>query len=147
MNYKPYPFILNEENTHFKFLSTGKRGVVEKAITFTLIEDDVYNLALLDFDPLTQNYTDQNITDNGDMPEILATVMAIIKDYLSQHTHHKIYLIGNTLSRTRLYQIAIGKVIHQLQDLCVLGYYKAEWIQFEPNTPFESFLIVKISVD
>ncbi|REA61338.1 hypothetical protein DSL64_12905 [Dyadobacter luteus] len=147
MNYEPYEFILNEENTHFKFQSVGKRGVFDKAIAFTLIGDNIYNLALLDFDPIAQNYTDQNVTDNGDMPEVLATVMAIIQDYLNQHPERKVYLVGNSRSRTRLYQIAISKVIDQMSDIAVLGYYNSGWIQFEPNMLFESFLIIKIILD
>lgn len=147
MNYEAYPFKLNEENTHFKFLSEGKRGLVEKVVAFSLIDDNIYNLALLDFDKVTQDYTDQSVTDNGDMPEVLATVMAIVRDYLDQYPERKIYLVGNTAARTRLYQIAINKVIDQIHDLTILGYHNFEWIVFEPNVSFEGFLIVKINVD
>lgn len=147
MNYEPYEFIFNEENTHFTFQSIGKRGVFDKAIAFTPIGDNIYNLALLDFDPEDQNYTDQNVTDNGDMPLVLATVMTIILDYLNQFPDRKVYLIGNSRSRTRLYQIAISKVINQISDITVLGYYNSQWIQFEPNKVFDSFLIIKISLD
>ncbi|WP_149242370.1 DUF6934 family protein [Dyadobacter sp. 32] len=147
MDYEAYPFRLNEENTHFKFQSIGKRGVFEKAIAFTLIEDNIYNLALLDRDPVTQDYTDKSITDNGDMPVVLSTVMAIIRDYLNQYPDRRIYLVGNSPSRTRLYQIAINKVSGQIDDLVVFGYSNFEWTKFEPNRSFESFLIIKNNVD
>ena len=147
MGYEAYPFIFNEENTHFKFQSIGKRGVFEKAIAFTLIEDNIYNLALLDKDPVTQDYSDTSVTDNGDMPEVLATVMAITREYLNQYPDRRIYLVGNTASRTRLYQIAINKVADQIEDLIVFGYFNFQWSKFEPNRSFESFLIIKKNVD
>lgn len=147
MDYEPYPFSLNEENTHFKFQSIGKRGVFDKAIVFSQIDHNIYNLALLDHDPATQDYTDKSVTDNGDMPIVLSTVMSVIREYLNQYPDRKIYLVGNSPSRTRLYQIAISKVLGHLEDLTVSGYADFEWSKFEPNRSFESFLIEKNHVD
>ena len=142
MGYKPYSFSYNIENTHIQFQSIGKRGIFEKTIVISLIEDDIYNLALLDIDPLTQDYSDESVTDNGDMPEILATIMAIIMDYLNQYPDRRLFLTGNTNSRTRLYQIAINKVMDQIsKDLVIMGRYNQEWILFKQNTNFDSFII------
>ena len=124
MHYEAYAFSRNEQNSTFKFQSIGKRGKFEKAIVFSLITDNIYNPALLDFNPLTQDYTDDSITDNGDMPAILATVMRVIFGYLTDFLDHRIYLVGNTASRTRLYQIAINKVFPSTNDcINVSGYY------------------------
>jgi len=148
MNNKSYPFRYNEDFTQFDFQSIGKRGVFEKAITFSIISENIYNLALMDFDPISHAYNDQSVTDNGDMPEILATVMITIIDFLDRYPERKIYLVGNSKSRTRLYQIAINKALMQIKkDLTVLGYYENEWIAFEPNRKFESFLIGRNFLD
>lgn len=142
MNYEAYPFLPNEEKTQFQFTSIGKRGVFSKAVVFSFIEADIYNLALLDVDPVTKEISDTSVTDNGDMPEVLATVMAIANDYLGKYPNCSIYLVGNTASRTRLYQIAISKVIDQIEaPLRVLGYTSSKWVPFEPNRTFEGFLI------
>ncbi|WP_374756422.1 DUF6934 family protein [Dyadobacter flavalbus] len=109
MHYEAYTFSRNEQNNSFHFQSTVKRGTFEKAVAFSLITDNIYNLALLDFDPLTQDYVDDSVTDNGDMPEILATVMRIMIEFLNDYPDRRIFLTGNTSSRTRLYQIAITK--------------------------------------
>lgn len=148
MQHQAYPFVLNEQETHYKFESIGKRGIFEKAVAISKISPNIYNLALLDFDPTTQDYIDDSVTDNGDMPEIMATVMAIILKYLKEYPSRNIVLTGNTRARTRLYQIAIGKVIEDIQMyLLILGYKEDEWIPFEPNGSFESFLIARKSLN
>jgi hypothetical protein len=146
--YEAYPFVLNEGKTHYHFQSIGKRGVFEKAITFSPLTSVVYNLALLDFDLETGDFVDDTITDNGDMPEVLATVMAVIIQYLRQYPHRWINIAGNTQSRTRLYQIAIRKVFPDFCDiLSIQGYRNDGWFNFEPNVSFESFLIGWKSLD
>lgn len=148
MNYKSYPFSFNKEFTQINFQSIGKRGTFEKSITFSIIHENIYNLALLDYDPVKQDYSDQSVTDNGDMPEILATVMTAVIDFLNKYPERKIYLVGNSASRTRLYQIAINKVLSQTKnDLRVFGYCENHWIAFEPNRNFESFLIERNFLD
>ncbi len=146
--YEAYPFVLNEGKTHYHFQSIGKRGVFEKAIAFSPLNVTVYNLALLDFDPDAGEFVDDTITDNGDMPEVLATVMAVIIQYLRQHPHHWINISGNTPSRTRLYQIVIRKVFTDFSDiLSIQGYRDDGWFDFEPNVSFQSFLIGWKSLD
>ncbi|WP_353721835.1 hypothetical protein [Dyadobacter sp. 676] len=108
----------------------------------------IYNLALLDFDLVTQDYVDDSITDNGDMPEVLATVMAVFLDHLSQFPRSGIIITGNRPSRTRLYQIAINKTGDDVKrQLKILGYQRSKWRIFEPNQSYESFLIARNLVD
>lgn len=144
MEYKAYPFSINEDNLHFRFLSVGKRGVFEKVVVFSHIENKFYNLALLDRDPLTQDYSDRTISDNGDMPEILATVLSIMIEFLDKRPECSIYLTGNSASRTRLYQIAINKILPDIgSEIFVYGLLNSNWIEFEPNKTFEGFLVSK----
>lgn len=144
MNYKPYTIDINEDHTRFQFQSVGKRGVFEKVILFQLLADDIYNLALLDYNPLSQKYSDLSVTDNGDMPEIFTTVIKSIMAFLKEYQSKKIYFEGSTTSRTRLYQIIINKIYNSdNQDLIILGLKNQEWYSFEPNINFEGFLIEK----
>lgn len=144
MNYKPYTLNINEDHTRFQFQSVGKRGVFEKVILLVLLADDIYNLALLDYNPGSQEYSDLSVTDNGDMPEIFATVIKAIIKFLNEYPSKKIYFEGSTPSRTRLYQISINKIYNSdNQDLIILGLKNEEWYQFEPNINFEGFLIEK----
>ncbi len=146
MNYKPYTLDINKDHTRFQFQSVGKRGVFEKVILFQLLADDIYNLALLDYNPTSQEYSDLSVTNNGDMPEIFATVINAVTAFLKAYRNRKIYFEGTTSSRTRLYQIVINKIYNSdIQDLIILGLKNQEWHPFEPSINFEGFLIEKKS--
>lgn len=143
--YEAYLTTSNEENTRFQFLSVGKRGVFDKVVFFTPLRIDTYNLSLLDYDAESGSYDDLSVTDNGDMPEILATVITTIHQFLGSKPGKKNYFEGSTLARTRLYQIAISKVYDPTQsDLLISGLQDGEWVTFERNTSFEGFLIEKM---
>lgn len=144
MNYKPYTLNINKDNTRFQFQSIGKRGVFEKIIQFRPLSDAIYNLALLDYNPLTHQENDLSITDNGDMPEVLATVMKAIKLFFIYYPDKAVYFKGSSKSRTRLYQISINKTYLDIEkDLIIYGSISNGWVPFEPNLSFDSFLIVK----
>ena len=144
MHYKAYPTESNRENTRFHFQSIGKRGVFEKVIFFTPVTFDTFNLSLVDFDSATGNYDDLSVTDNGDMPEVLVTVISTIHQFLSSNSDKKVYFEGSTPARTRLYQIAIAKIYDpEHSGLLISGLHDGQWFAFEPNINFEGFLAEK----
>lgn len=144
MNYEPYPLRATDQNTRFQFQSIGKRGIYEKVISFSPLNDVVFNLALLDYNPSTGEENDLSVTDNGDLHEIMVTVMKAIRLFLDQNPEKLIYFKATTKSRTRLYQIAISKVYSMIDDeLTVMGQRNQSWEIFETNIQFESFLIAK----
>ena len=147
MNYKPYTFRSDEESTSFHFQSVGKRGIFDKLILIRPLLEEHYNLALLDYDLDTQEYSDISVTDNGDMPEVLATVMKAILLFLDKYPERKVNFQGSTGSRTRLYQIAINQIYPEIKkDLTIYGWINNAWVPFEPNLSFESFLIGKRTI-
>ena len=144
MQYKTYPLTENQDSTRFQFQSIGKNGVFDKVVLITPINRDISNLALLDVDPFSQEQSDSSVTDNGDMGEVLATVLNVVKIFLAKHPDQSIYFEGNTSVKTRLYQIVINKVFDQVTDEFVIyGLKDAEWLEFEPNVNYEGFLIEK----
>lgn len=141
--YEAYLTTSNDENTRFQFQSVGKRGVFEKVIYFTPLTVDTYNLSLVDYDSATGSYDDLSVTDNGDMPEIIVTVISTIHKFLNSNPG-KIYFEGSTPARTRLYQISISKIYDPVQsDLLISGLQGGRWYLFEPNVNFEGFLVEK----
>ena len=144
MNHESYLLLATEQNTRFQFQSIGKRGIFEKVISFSPLSEIIFNLALLDYNPVTGEENDLSITDNGDLHQIMATVMKAILLFLDKHPEKVIYIKGNTESRTRLYQISINKVYPDLQhELLILGQQNENWHDFKVNESFDSFLIAK----
>jgi hypothetical protein len=121
MNYEPYPLRATDQNTRFQFQSIGKRGIYEKVISFSPLNDVVFNLALLDYNPSTGEENDLSVTDNGDLHEIMVTLMKAIRLFLDQNPEKLIYFQGTTKSRTRLYQIAVSKVYSMIDDELILN--------------------------
>nr|WP_221390394.1 hypothetical protein [Dyadobacter sp. NIV53] len=75
MDHEPYIFQSDEEYTSFHIQSVGKRGIFDKLILIRPLLEENYNLALMDYDLNTHEYSDVFVIDNGDMLEVLATIM------------------------------------------------------------------------
>lgn len=102
----------------------------------------VYNVAFGDWDAEQKNINDSVITNNADKNEILATVAAAILEFI-QYTPPDTFLYakGSTLSRTRLYQMAISSFYSDISQLFVIkGYIKRQWHLFEKGVNYEAFL-------
>jgi hypothetical protein len=92
--------------------------------------------------PFTGKFDDQIVSDNGDMAKILATIFKIAHRYLSDNPNHLLYFKGNTSARNRLYRMAINQAQEELSSyFAMFGSHHGAWEQFEPNRPYEAFLI------
>lgn len=145
MQYPSYSFNQTDDTTQFFFESIGPKGLIQKAVIFSLISSsDIYNLALGDVKPGTTEIDDQSVSDNGDMPVILATIFQITHQFLSDHPASTVLFRGNSPSRNRLYRMAINRAREELLTYFVMfGYYHASWEGFQSNRPYEAFLIRK----
>jgi hypothetical protein len=89
----------------YTFLSTGKRGTVEKRVRFDPLpnEPSIFNLVL--FDIVDGIRHDDTITDNGDTSKVLGTVAAIVHD-LFVNNRDVLGVVGVALDpiRGRLYK-------------------------------------------
>jgi hypothetical protein len=96
--------------------------------------------------PTVRNYDDLSVTDNGDMPVVLATAFAGIRLFMNSNSGKSVYFEGSTYSRTRLYQMVISKVYDpQNDEFIIYGKKNNIWFSFEPNINYDSFLVVKKS--
>lgn len=102
MNKKAYHLYSPVENFYI-FTSQGKNGDIQKAIAFQEIEMGLYNLALVDYHPETQSWSDVAHSNNGDLPKIMATVVQVIKFFLENRPTSIVYLEGNTKAKQKLY--------------------------------------------
>jgi len=145
VEYPSYSFNQTPDATQFFFESIGPKGLIQKVVIFSLISTPaIYNLALGDVKSGTAEIDDQSVSDNGDMPLILATIFQITHQFLSDHPASTVLFRGNSPSRNRLYRMAINRAREELLNYFIMfGYYSDSWEGFQSNRPYESFLIRK----
>ena len=128
--------------SEYKFVSIGPKGNIPKLVVFKLLfpEDNVYNVALVDI--LVGGITsDTNVSNNGDMREILATVTQILIDYTAVFPERKIYFTGSDEEGKRMavYHRAIREYYSVLKDLFFIEGFINEKVK-EPFNPLNSYL-------
>lgn len=101
--------------SNFLFISRGIAGSSTREVRFTnQKEPNTYNLDISDFNPDRQSLT--GISDNGDMNNVLTTLVMIIELYLERYPDRVIRLKGNTKEKSRLYRIALDMHVAVLNE-------------------------------
>jgi hypothetical protein len=99
---------------------------------FQHIENNDYNLALLDYDQDSQTADDEVVTNNQDMPKVLATVGQIVIDFLKSMPNARILITGNSEIRQKLYaRIMRNNQEELLQHYVLLGVINGKEVLFE----------------
>ncbi|ADB42319.1 DUF6934 family protein [Spirosoma linguale] len=134
-------------NAHdrFEFVSVGNNGDILKVVEFIVLDEDghIYNLGFGDVNPLTGEWDDKSVSNNGDRNKILATVGSIVVSFLDTYTEAAVYAQGSTRIRNILYQRTIERFWQEIAGLYDVRGYKetGEWVSFERGGPFIAFLI------
>jgi hypothetical protein len=122
MNKPHYSFDSNyiEDNYLYSFQSIGVKGSILKLVIFQPIADNEYNLALLDYDQNNQIMDDTSISNNQDMPFVLATVINIVFDFFSNNPESLVFITGNTEIRQNLYNRVVRNNLNDLTELYIV---------------------------
>jgi hypothetical protein len=105
---------------------------------------DYFNLGLGDLDEKTGRIDDHVVTNNGDSQKVLATVASTVYAFFEKYPHAFVYVVGNSLIRTRLYRMGITNNLDEINsDFEVYGLLKGEWHEFRKNVNYDAFLIHK----
>ena len=143
MNEPSYPFKRIDDRLTFSFESISQEKTVQKLVEFRLFDDsnELYNLALMDL--LTDGtVSDLTVSNNRDMPKVLATVFQSIRLFFQTKPNAKILIQGSTASRTRLYQIAIVKYYNELEPIYnIWGLTEDDILIFKLGYNFEGFIV------
>ncbi|WP_436485372.1 DUF6934 family protein [Chitinophaga sp. ARDCPP14] len=126
----------------FTFTSIGPNGNIIKQLEFQeTIIPGIYNLCLSDISE-TGDSDDENVTNNNDRNLVLATVAGLVDIYLERNPNHWILIEGSTLSRIRLYRMAIGVNFDELSArFDIYTQRDGKLIPFKKNMPAENFII------
>ncbi len=130
MNREYYDFSLDKVHTRYFFVSEGKRGKIIKVVVFQEIDNHIFNVVLGDYDEINDKVDDENITNNGDMTKVFATVVHIIKDYLKKNPDKLLYIEANTPLKSKLYNRIIRNNLQELEThLNIFGVQEDETIE------------------
>lgn len=119
MKKESYTLFANSENT-YNFVSVGAKGEILKGVYFEEIDTNLYNLVLLDYDPIAKTWSDESVSDNGDIVTVMATIVQIIWLFLNKNNESVVFFKGNTISRQKLYNRIIRNYFVELSEKFVI---------------------------
>ena len=144
MDEKPYLFREDSTEYSYCFESISQKASLQKLVLFTATDiRNVFNLALVDQLP-SGELSDSVVSNNEDMPIVLATVFRIIDEFLNRFPAFIAFFQGSDQRRNRLSRMVLGKELDKLTTrFDVRGYDGNRFVIFERNQSYESFLIRK----
>jgi hypothetical protein len=148
MRLEKYELEADSTRTVFDFVSESPKGRILKRVYYTKVKlkgfRNLYNIALGDKIEGSDEIDDLVVTNNQDREKVLATVAATVILFTKRHPKAQIFIRGSSPSRTRLYQIAIGKYFDELSDIFdIKGFINDDFYPFEKNKDYFSFLIIR----
>lgn len=145
MQLEIYPFIKRHETYYYEFYSGGPKGRLKKVVEFYRVqgyEQKVFNLSFGDWNENTNHICDDVISNNADRDKVLATVAATVMEFIRDHPEAIIFVTGSTASRTRLYQMGIGRIWDEINQLFeIQGYLDDIWQPFQKAVNYNAFLL------
>lgn len=118
-------------NRSYRFVSVGKHGEIPKIVIFQKVEENYFNLFLSDF---VNNAIgdDRGVTDNGDLPKVMATVIQIIGLFLDRYARASILITGSDSIRKRLYARIIHNHYEELSAIYEVQCTEASGLAYKP---------------
>lgn len=146
MNKAFYAFKIDDEDFSYTFVSVGVQGEIVKIIVFQPIQANIFNLLLGNFDPQSGHIDDTEVSNNGDMPKIFATIFQIANHFLEHNPEKLIYVEANTKIKHKLYTRIIRNNLKQIEtQYRVFGVLQDETFEiFKENTEYTAYIIKKI---
>ena len=143
MNQERYEFQATKNSSWFEFYSVSTQKTVKKIVIYSPFPNapDLYNLTLADSFP-NGSISDTNVTDNGDMEKVLATVIQTAIRFFAQNPGKRIYVEGSTPARTRLYGAVLARELTLIQKTFeVYRLLNNNLLPFVKNRRYAAFVI------
>ena len=142
MDPKKYDLSANADFTVFEFTSTGKNGTIHKAIKYTqTLNANVYNLGFGDIifsDDTTTEIDDANLSYNGDLEKIIATVLHSAYVFTEHYREAYILFGSSDTAKLRLYRMFLSHNLAEIsKSFLVFGAVHNEQGQLV-NVPFSA---------
>jgi hypothetical protein len=141
MKQSKYPVFTDDPHLYL-FVSEGARGKITKAVIYSQMRGNLFNLGFGDWNEELREVDDSVRSNNGDRDMVLATVASTALNFFDQFPKAKIFAEGSTPARTRLYQMGIAHNILEInKDFDVLGFTDNDWEPFQRGRNYTAFLI------
>jgi hypothetical protein len=138
--FESYEYKAHISFLRYNFSSEGPNGRISKMVKFTLIAKDNYQISFGDLNTATDQINDQSVSNNSDMAKVIFTVAKIIYEFTGLFPEAKLFFIGSTRSRTRLYQMMINKHKHLIQGFFeIVGCQNGRDETFNSKNNYDSF--------
>lgn len=148
MKHERYEVIAGKSYLRYEFVSDGPQGKINKAIEYTELTNNIYNLGFGDINDTTGEIDDEAVTNNGDTKKILLTVASSVYKFIDKYPDASIYITGNTKARTRLYRIGITNNLEEILIYFeILGLRNNGWEVFYKEVDYEAFLIKRKKIN
>ncbi len=145
MKLPKYTVETNKDNLVYEFYSEGPKGKIKKVIQygrFDNTDQNLFNLGFGDWIETEQRVDDKVTSNNNDREKVLSTVAATAIEFTDHYPGAKIFIVGSTSSRTRLYQIGIAAFLNEIEELFIIeGLIERKWEFFVKGRPYEAFLL------
>jgi len=145
MHYDQYEITRGDNALTFEFVSQGIKGDIEKLVVYSKIDmSGMFNLGFGDKIGLKGDFDDQAVTNNGDSLKVMATVAATLYPFTESFPDASVFVKGSTVSRTRLYRMAITNNLDLIgTDFEIYGLKNYVWEEFTIGIDYEAFLVVR----
>lgn len=126
MNSPKYELSANADFTVFEFVSNGKNGIIHKAIKYSkTLNNDVYNLGFGDIifsDETTIEIDDTNLSNNGDLEKVIATIVYSAYIFMQHHPEAYILFGSSDTAKLRLYRMFLSRNLTEIsKNFLVFG--------------------------
>lgn len=142
MNLPKYTYRTNGNFLDYEFDSVGPKGTIRKAVRYTAIDVEIYNLGFGDLDEASGDISDTVVTDNKDSKKVLATVASTLYDFFDAYPGVQVFVKGSTPAKTRLYRIGVSNNLREISmDFELYGLKENKWETFRLHETYDAFLV------
>ena len=141
MNAAFYDSLLNGQHVMFWFTSAGKESIIKAILFRSTCESGTDEMLLGDLNPDGSIDVEMR-SNNGDTEKVLSIAAKSIAFFLSDHLEAIVVIEASSVSRMRLYQIAIGKEMGDLgKYLDVYGFDGESLEAFRSGKNYKKFIV------
>lgn len=135
----------NEAKTRFSFQSIGPKGIIEKEIRFTKLDENLWNLGFADL--LHGSLDDRQISNNGDLVQVISTVAKAALEFSKTWPARRLLIVPVDEKRKRLYQVIFRRHIATINKrFQVQGFEENRSENWQPDGFYQAYILTPRSI-